>query len=138
MIGFTGTQNGMTLQQKEKLRELLSIERLSHNEFHHGDCIGSDEQACLIAVEAGFKLFCHPPNNPSKRAFVKSDFFFAEKSYLERNHDIVDSCNKLYAAPEGFEEELRSGTWSTIRYAKQNKKQVIIIYPNGKIDPFLK
>ena len=131
MIGFTGTQDGMTQQQKDKLKELLSIERLSHSNFHHGDCIGADEEACLIATELGFNLHCHPPNNPSKRAFVKSAVYAEEKPYLDRNRDIVDSCYKLYATPKDFKEELRSGTWATIRYARKNNKQVMIIYPDG-------
>lgn len=39
--------------------------------------------------------------------------------------------NRGYAAPKDFKEELRSGTWATIRYAVKQQKRVIIIFPDG-------
>ena len=54
------------------------------------------------------------------------------KPYLERNKDIVDETGLLIATPKG-EEIVRSGTWSTIRYARKNHKKIIIIMPNGNL-----
>lgn len=51
----------------------------------------------------------------------------------KRNHDIVDATEWLIATPKKFE-EIRSGTWATVRYAKKVKKPVTIIWPDGSIE----
>jgi hypothetical protein len=132
IIGFTGTQRGMTRIQKSVLRGILQNDS---GEFHHGDCIGADEEAHDIASELGYDIWVHPPKDPSKRAFCKAPnnrMMFA-KPYLVRNHDIVDVCTKLIATPGEAVEQLRSGTWATIRYARKVGKEVTIIFPNGDI-----
>jgi hypothetical protein len=53
---------------------------------------------------------------------------FPEKSYLDRNHDIVDSCSILLALPTG-QEILPSGTWATIRYARRAAVPVLLRLP---------
>jgi hypothetical protein len=45
-IGFTGTRQGMTAEQKSALRNLLDG---GAGDFHHGDCIGADSEAHGIA-----------------------------------------------------------------------------------------
>lgn len=52
------------------------------------------------------------------------------KPYLVRNKDIVNASEGMLAAPRG-PEELRSGTWSTIRYARKCRKKVLIMWPDG-------
>ena len=59
---------------------------------------------------------------------------YAEKRYLERNRDIVDACDILIACPRTLKEELRSGTWATVRYARKVGKPVAILWNNGKYD----
>lgn len=68
-VGFTGTQLGMTGFQIEELTKLLMATTIT--QFHHGDCIGADEQAHEIAKALGIPVAIHPPINPSKRAFCK-------------------------------------------------------------------
>ena len=51
------------------------------------------------------------------------------RDYLDRNKDIVNNCDLLIAAPKENTEVLRSGTWSTVRYAKQLGVTVVIIEP---------
>lgn len=135
-IGFTGTQHGMTIQQFDTLYPLLK--KLKTTEFHHGDCIGADADATSLVHDIGkIIIHCHPPKNKSKRAFTnklyEESVVYGEKEYLTRNKDIVDKCDILIAMPKEFEEELRSGTWATIRYARKNHKKIYIIYPDGSI-----
>jgi hypothetical protein len=39
----------------------------------------------------------------------------------------------LLAVPKGMIEELRSGTWSTIRRAKKHGINVVICWPDGSV-----
>ena len=135
-IGFTGTQNGMTEKQKGKVKDYITKMKLSNNvtQAHHGDCIGADHHFHDICVSKRINIYIHPPKNPNKRAFCQSNNFFPEKEYLDRNKDIVDSVDILIATPKEYEEELRSGTWATVRYARKQKKKIIIVFPNGLIE----
>lgn len=75
---------------------------------------------------------CYPPVNSYKRAYCEG---YAEirgvKEYLDRNHDIVDEVDMLIATPKEYDEQLRSGTWATVRYAEKKDKTIIFIYPDG-------
>lgn len=132
-IGFTGTQNSMTIYQKSSLKYLFKIKGA---EFHHGDCIGSDAEAHDIAEECSLEPVIHPPEDDKKRAFKKAKQIRVARPYLVRNKNIVNECDEIFATPKEFNEQLRSGTWSTIRYAKKIKKRLIIIYPNGSLNFF--
>ena len=61
------------------------------------------------------------------RAFCIGTIVKEPQPYLQRNHNIVNECDMLVAFPSTSNEVLRSGTWSTIRYAKKAKKPVEII-----------
>lgn len=131
-IGFTGTQNGMTDQQRRVVALKLSLVD-GQSEFHHGCCVGADEQASWLAVAFNFVIVEHPPINKTKIStnLPEPDKKVGDKDYLDRNHDIVDMTERLIATPKGFHEEQRSGTWATIRYAQRNHKPVTIIWPDG-------
>jgi len=131
-VGFTGTQIGMTAAQKETFRGILRF--LDPTSFHHGDCIGADAEAQGMAAEMDCPTVGHPPDNASKRAFCDDTRSHPTKPYLERNRDIVDSVKVMIATPKGFEEELRSGTWATVRYAKRIGRYVHIIWPDGSTE----
>lgn len=134
-IGFTGTQVGMTDRQKGKVKDYITKLKLNNiiTEAHHGDCIGADHHFHDICVSKRINIYIHPPKNPSKRAFCKSNNIFPEKEYLDRNKDIVDASDILIATPKEYQEELRSGTWSTIRYARKLHKKIIIVHLNGEL-----
>lgn len=137
-VGFTGTQQGMTIEQKRKLAKLIDGYKNGKaiiQEFHHGDCVGADEEADFIALSIMIPRVVHPPIEEKKRAFCRGGdiIFRVTKPYLERNHDIVDETDCLIATPKEDVEQLRSGTWATIRYARKKHKPVFIILPNGKI-----
>jgi hypothetical protein len=136
IIGFTGTQEGMTPQQKQWFDTHLGFFKCK--EFKHGDCFGADSEAHDIALKHVSKIVIHPPNYDSKRAFCNKRTkegieiqIMPEKWYIDRNHDIVDGSEMMIATPKEYSEQLRSGTWATIRYAKKSKKPLMIIYPDG-------
>ena len=132
-VGFTGTQVGMTQAQRE-LVSLYIKELCTGDQFDHGDCIGADTDAHNIALQFGCKIHIHPPINESKRAFNESfTMMYDPKPYLDRNHDIVDSVDIMIATPKDLVEELRSGTWATIRYATKMRKPIIICYKDGSV-----
>lgn len=131
IIGFTGTQRGMSSEQKRVFTVLTTV-TIAPTEFHHGDCIGADAQAWSI-IKTHTWTVCHPPLNASKRAWTKNDEEREAKEYLERNHDIVNSTQMLIATPGEQIEQLRSGTWATIRYTRQKKHPIYIIFPDGTI-----
>lgn len=127
IIGFTGTQIGMTALQKEIFENLICGLK---GEFHHGDCIGADAEAHDIA-EKYLECVIHPPIISAKRAFKKANRICETLNYLARNKAIVIACERMIATPKEFAEQVRSGTWSTIRYAKNSMKSTMIIFPDG-------
>ena len=132
-IGFTGSQEGMTDAQRATLTSLLSEQAAAHPkfEFHHGDCIGSDQQANYIAKTLGAVLVAHPPIDPSKRAHCVVDKSRPPLDYLDRNKEIVRATNVLYATPNKAIEQKRSGTWSTVRFGRKEGRKVVVVLPDG-------
>jgi hypothetical protein len=128
-LGVTGTRRQPTQAQLECFASWLKEQSLS--EFHHGGCVGAD--AAMRCLASGSKTVCHPPTDKKYRAYTFNDVYRQAKPYLERNRDIVDETDMLVAMPGGFREELRSGTWATIRYARKLNRTVVIIWPNGSI-----
>ncbi len=131
-VGFTGTLSGMNDRQALKLAGFLRALSVPSpiDEFHHGDCTGADEQFHKIVGDYE-RTYIHPPEDSKKRAWCSSDHILKPKPYLDRNHDIVDATDVLIATPRTNHEELRSGTWATIRYAIKKEKKLIVIYPRG-------
>ena len=127
-IGFTGTQRKLPKTRYDALRaKLLPLHGYSIV-LHHGDCIGSDRMAHIIAKDLGFKIHIHPPIDRLKRANMKGDIIEKAYPYLQRNKFIVDACGLIIAMPKNpNEEELRSGTWATVRYARKVGKRVVFV-----------
>ena len=132
-IGFTGTQIGMTMAQIEGVMEVLEAQ--CYFLARHGDCIGSDAEFDSIANAYGLYIHIHPCNLEDKRAWTKN--FVIEhpvREPLVRNRDIVNLSDFMIATPSGTAEELRSGTWATVRYARKVGKPYRIIFPDGKFE----
>jgi hypothetical protein len=127
ILGFTGTQVGMSHDQLMLFADF--IVHVKPTQFRHGDCIGADKQAHDIvrAILPDCDIIIHPPIKGDKRAFCNGDAILAPREYLDRNHDIVDCCDILIATPKRNMEELRSGTWATVRYAVKSHKSVKLI-----------
>ncbi len=131
IIGFTATRKGITSHQIGILKDILLF---TCHEFHHGDAVGGDKQGHDLATALGFSVHIHPAKGERDRAFCKGAArTYAPMDPLGRNRVIVDLCHALVGCPEG-PEVLRSGTWSTIRYAKKSGKLLWIVYPNGTFE----
>jgi hypothetical protein len=136
-IGITATRNGMSEKQQTRLANVFREHLKAGNQIvlHHGDCIGGDEQADSIARSVGREypdsvmVTIHPPINDKYRAFCyqesAGDIQYPEKHYIARDHDIVDAVDEMYGGPKDHnKEEFRgSGTWTTIRYARERMKR---------------
>lgn len=131
ILGFTGTQLGITREQASLLIHIFG--EIHPELFVHGDCIGADSNAHDIAAALGIPVWIHPPLDEKKRAFKQGDFYEEPKAYIERNHNIVDGSTVMVACPNSYREQLRSGTWATVRYAQKQGKKVLIIYPDGSL-----
>lgn len=128
-IGFTGTQIGMTAYQKAAVRQLLID--LKPEWGIHGDCIGADKEFHDICKSLGIAVAIFPPLDPKKRAFCEAFMIHPEALYLERNKKIVNTADRMIATPKSSQEELRSGTWSTVRYTRKQGKKIYIINPEN-------
>lgn len=138
-VGFTGTQQGMSESQWMSVYKMMTgLARHGYTfTAHHGDCIGADKEFHGICRRspglAG--IIGHPPDLGWKRAHCDFDSTAPPLPYLERNRVIVDCCQILIAAPKehGTDEALRSGTWSTVRYARKRGKRIYIVRPSGLV-----
>ena len=138
-IGFTGTRNGMTSEQRVVVEKILR--RLKPEWVVHGDCIGADADFHDICIhlrpffEDRFKIRVRPCDIESQRAFcAEFDEMCDVKQPLDRNRDIVDDALLLIGTPGTKQEELRSGTWATIRNTRKMGKLLIVIWPDGTVD----
>lgn len=134
IIAFTGTRNGMTeVQRKQVLDKLLGAAILNN-----GLCVGADAE-CLedfkfqsLGYVHGFPAIV----DASKRRDdlrPLCDVVHNADYPLSRNRVMVDRAHELVAAPSGMTEELRSGTWATVRYARKVGKPVTICWPDGTV-----
>ena len=141
--GFTGTRIGMTRAQIEAFETFIS-ELDVFTEFHHGDCVGADDDAADIVSDAlensdpemrNVSIVVHPPINDAHRAYNGGhDADREPKTYFARNRDIVNETDVLVAAPCDMTDQPKGGTWMTIHYAMKVGKPVIIIWPDGRVE----
>lgn len=134
-IGFTGTKDGMTEEQINTVNSIFNDFGEANVVFHHGDCIGADADAHKLAVLCNFQIVIHPPINKKYRAYCDSEntIILPPRDYLVRNRHIVENSDLMIATPKGFE-RVRSGTWSTIRYAHKKQVPMTIVWPNGSVE----
>ena len=138
-LGFTGSRDDRmpTIAQIAYVDNLLFV--LQPFAVHHGDCVNSDEWF-HARVTGPYKnnpfVHIHPPDNPKYRSLCTKgtrNILYPPKPYMKRNQDIVDASQGLIATPHG-PEEVRSGTWATIRRARKKGIPICIVYPNGKVE----
>jgi hypothetical protein len=135
IVGFTGTRKGLSPAQQDQLGYILAV---LHNatrtrpEFHHGGADGADTEADIAACLDGYDIHVHPcpgvvadeENGGFNSHPVKWDEVFPP---LVRDRHIAEVADILIAAPETDKEQVRSGTWATVRYARAAGKPVIML-----------
>lgn len=135
-LTFTGTQQGMTLLQFVEIIGILR--RLQPKMLHHGGCIGADKQVHWLITNffPDTRLHIHYSNIKEKTSgnlpIRGGDKMTSSLPPLIRNQQMVDISGWVIGAPAG-RERLRSGTWSTLRYADKKFRHQIIVYPDGEI-----
>lgn len=133
-LAFTGTKKGATQDQLDTLLSLLVEYRdKGYQWMHNGDCIGADNQAGLLWLRLNRKILLHPPTEDKYRGFLPYYQSFEPRSYLYRDQHMVEMSKVLFATPYTFHEETRSGTWTTVRYARKLRRRIFIINPDGGI-----
>jgi hypothetical protein len=130
-LGFTGARKGMTAQQQSAIEVLVADPVVTI--VHHGDCVGADAEFHDAAVKYDKYVVVHPPSDSKLRAWCQGDEVRHPRPYLERNRRIVDSVDLLVATPNSDEEQERSGTWATIRYARKVGRPVKIVWRDGRV-----
>lgn len=134
IIGFTGTQLGCVGPQRLALEATLSDWRPHVLHAVHGCCVGADAEFDDILVRLGVPRVLRPSDIEHKSVACERVGVvvarYAPAEPLARNRRIVDDCNILIACPRG-PEEVRSGTWSTVRYARKRGRLHLVIWPDG-------
>jgi hypothetical protein len=134
-IGFTATRDGLTGPQLVALSEVLAS-LPPYSEGHHGDAIGGDAAIHRMLKAMGWRIVIHPAYASRHRAFMQdADEKRRPKRPLDRNIDIVQETSRLIACPGGIGEEIRSGTWQTIRTARRLHKPITLVWPDGRAEP---
>lgn len=131
IVGFTGTRDGMTESQIDQLALMLVVFKSHENQFHFGGSGRSDLRAREIAKSFGFAIHWHPCPGISLASLgplveeATAEHWRQVFPPLVRNRNIVAAVNVLIAAPNSDDEELRSGTWATTRYAHDVRIPVV-------------
>lgn len=135
ILGFSGSRDGMTEMQQIVLSNLMH--RWQPIEFHHGMCVGADEQAHRFAHTLQIPIVGHPPEDRRLvMSYKKEEFKLIETPfpYLTRNRYIATACSVLVATPKDVHHARVGGTWYTIKFAiAQKKVKVFVIAPNGSM-----
>ena len=144
-FAFTGTRQGLTPEQHKGLYDLVLSVLYDIDEIRHGGAVGADTQFHSIVGHIGAldKVIVYPSNVNGARgalARLEGQAWRVEPAMdpLVRNKLMVALSDHIFAAPYTFHEITRSGTWSTIRYARRVRRPVTIVWPDGrqeKINP---
>jgi hypothetical protein len=138
IIGFTGSRHEPTQEQRMWLLKYLLDN--PPEEFHHGCCVGSDafsHRTAKACLDLGLgQIVLHPPSDPKlEMEYTTWDYancvWWPKKPYLTRNKDIVRECDLMIALPDGPKRP-HSGTWTTIGYAEEYKRPIMICDPLGR------
>lgn len=148
-IGITGPRGGLSPAQRSFAMELMAkvvIDPTHQFTFHHGDCIGVDQQIHQLLLSWSItSIETHPPTKTRFRAFCgvydDTTLVHLPAPYLERDRNIVKASNVVIGFPNCSQEEApRSGTWYTVQHAMVQYamahnagKVVLVVMPDGSL-----
>ena len=131
ILGFTGSRKGMTARQFSTFAARLAArpwERLVH-----GSAYGADQMAHYVALALRVPVHLRPCALVDQVAPCPGAVLVhPARPPLYRNLDIVVECALLVACPSGPEHR-RSGTWSTVRAAREQGRRVVLVLPDGSV-----
>jgi hypothetical protein len=142
IIGFTGTRDGITKIQEERVVTIMhNLLPHRYDLLIHGGAEGADDAIHSAAGDLfDFRIEIYPCKESRRTYWIQrkqgrgEDYFVhTTREPLERNRIIADRCNHLIATPFQMVEIVRSGTWATIRYAREKRKSVTIVFPDGSV-----
>lgn len=134
-VGFTGTRNGMTEEQRVRVRLLLR--NLDPDFGLHGDCVGADNDFDELCLELGIPRHIRPCTFEKMRANCDRKRNPAEQIAepappMARNRAIVADCTLLVACPPNDRRIKKgAGTWATVGFAEKAKRLHYVVLPDG-------
>jgi hypothetical protein len=133
ILGITGTRDGP--RPAQTAATLKFMRGLKPYRVVHGGAPGFDMIAHGIAEALRVReIEVHPSTVRSQSIIAGAGVVvYPELPPLERNHVIVKRVYGLLACPKTDDEELRSGTWATVRYAREAGVPVYLIKQDGRI-----
>lgn len=136
-LGVTGSREGPTELQRRAFEAIIE-EVDGRIQLRHGSCYGVDAfchyHVLNTVPRARRRIIRHPCNIAEWTSVCfNADQSMEPKPPLERNRDIVFWSDDIIAMPKTMEEEQRSGTWATVRYARKMGKKVTVIWPDGSL-----
>lgn len=135
-LGFTGARNGLSEKQAGWLATYLKAN--PPDKAAHGDCVGADAEFHDLVrwVCPNCKIHIWPSLSESLRAYKKGDVLYEPMKALDRDKLIVKFCNVFVGCPPTDYEITRSGSWATLRMArnrfrKDSIRELYLVYPNA-------
>ena len=137
---------GVTGHRPERLEKLAEVSKitdwldLQFYEYGKDDFIlitgmaqGVDQIAAHEALLYGGRIWCYYPYKRKPHEIedylnTKADKIryeyekYVPQCYIDRDRRIVDDCDILFAVWDG---KKNGGTWQTIKYAREKKKQIV-------------
>jgi hypothetical protein len=148
-IGVTGTRAHMPPWQRDAWSQLVYCFKpltdnrhhpLARVEMHHGCCKGADTEAHYLGAKYAYDVSLHPASGVDEwqeMLFpVGNGTTYPEATTAERNRTIVEMSHVLLAAPRFPEDDRRSrrsGTWQTVRMAREAKIPIYYAMVNGTL-----
>lgn len=131
VVGFVGTDAGMSRQQRRAVRRAL----VGAKQAHHAGATQADGQFHRLCVQAGVPVVLHPPAGTRVRSDVYEGVLRSELANAGWDKVMVRASTMLVAAPKEGRvptDQHGRGVWSTVGYARHRATPVQLILPNGQ------
>lgn len=107
-------------------------------EFVTGGAFGVDTAVFTLSrgmYPAAKQLLCVPSgfhyNTSVLTAYSGAEIEMVPGGYLKRDDRLIECCSTLLAFPDSVTEQLRSGTWATVRRARKAGRRILFAPLDG-------